>query len=40
MNACERLLKYPAEYNIDEEIEEKAIESEIAYIKMMLNLIP
>jgi len=40
LNACERLLKYPAEYNIDEEIEEKAIEFEIAYLKMMLNLIP
>ena len=40
LNACERLLKYPTEYNIDDEIEKKAIESEIAYLKMILDLIP
>jgi hypothetical protein len=33
LNACERLLKYPTEYK-------KAIESEIAYLKMILDLIP
>jgi hypothetical protein len=40
LNACERLLKYPTEYNIDDDIEKKAIESEIAYLKMLLDLMP
>ena len=40
LNACERLLKYPTDYNIDDEIEKKAIESEIAYLKMILDLMP
>jgi hypothetical protein len=40
LNACERLLKYPIEYKIDDDIEKKAIESEIAYLKMILDLIP
>jgi hypothetical protein len=38
LNACERLLKYPTEYNIDDDIEKKAIESEIAYLKMLSDL--
>jgi hypothetical protein len=25
LNACERFLKYPTQYNIDDEIEKKAI---------------
>jgi hypothetical protein len=40
LNSCERLLKYPTDYNIDDEIEKKDIESEIAYLKMILDLIP
>jgi hypothetical protein len=40
LNACERLLKYSHDYNIDDEIEKKAIESEIAYLKMILDLMP
>jgi hypothetical protein len=40
LNACGRLLKYPTEYNIDDDIEIKAIESEIAYLKMILDLMP
>ena len=40
LNACERLLKYSKDYNIDDEIEKKAIESEIAYLKMILDLMP
>jgi hypothetical protein len=33
-------LKYSKDYNIDDEIEKKAIESEIAYLKMILDLMP
>ena len=40
LNACERLLKYATDYNIDDEIDKKYIESEIAYLKMILDLIP
>jgi hypothetical protein len=40
LNACERLLKYLTEYNIDDDIEKKAIEIEIAYLKMILDLMP
>ena len=41
LNACERLLKYSKDYNIDDdEIEKKAIESEIAYLKTILDLTP
>ena len=42
LEACERLLKYRTDYNIDDddEFEKKAIESEIAYLKMILDLMP
>ena len=40
INACERLLKYATNYNIDDEIDKKYIECEIAYLKMILDLIP
>jgi hypothetical protein len=40
LNASERLLKYSTEYSIDDEIEEKDIESELAYLKMILDLMP
>jgi hypothetical protein len=40
LNASERLLKYSTEYSIDDEIEKKDIESEIAYLKMILDLMP
>ena len=40
LNACERILKHSKDYNIDDEIEKKAIESEIAYLKMILDLMP
>ena len=40
LNACERLLKYSKDYNIDDQIEKKAIESEIAYLKTILDLTP
>ena len=40
LNACERLLKYATDYNINDEIDKKYIESEIAYLKMILDLIP
>jgi hypothetical protein len=41
LNACERLLKYSTDYNIDDDgIEKKAIEFEIAYLKMILDLMP
>jgi hypothetical protein len=41
LKACERLLKYPTEYNIDDDVtEKKDIESEIAYLKTILDLRP
>ena len=40
LNACERLLKYATDYNINNEIDKKYIESEIVYLKMILDLIP
>ena len=40
LDACERLLKYATDYNINDEIDKKYIESEIAYLKMILDLIP
>jgi hypothetical protein len=41
LKACERLLKYSTDYNIDDDgIEKKTIEFEIAYLKMILDLTP
>ena len=37
LNACERLLKYVTDYNINNEIDKKYIESEIAYFKIILD---
>ena len=37
LNACERLLKYATDYNINNEIDKKYIESEIAYLKIILD---